>query len=66
MNDIWRIIIDEMEQRRTLGIERYGRPLTPFNGRSGLQDLKEELLDALAYTVQVMKESEGKCSHCGK
>lgn len=38
--------------RRRIGIARYGRPLQAHNGRDALRDLREELLDALAYSEQ--------------
>lgn len=41
-----------MEQRRELGIERYGTPLQYGNGRDAVLDLREELLDAYAYATQ--------------
>jgi hypothetical protein len=58
MTDIWEQIIKTMEDRRAIGIETYGRPLTPFNGRNSLKDLKEELLDAIAYLTQLEEEFE--------
>jgi septal ring factor EnvC (AmiA/AmiB activator) len=39
-------------ERRRVGIKRYSRPLQAFNGRSANRDLREELLDALAYSEQ--------------
>jgi hypothetical protein len=54
---IWPSIIREMEARRDVGLERYGRPLQAWNGRDALRDLLEELLDAAAYTHQVAAEA---------
>ena len=50
--DLWEEIIKSMEERRQLGIERYGRPVFPFNDRNPALDLEEELLDALVYHKQ--------------
>ena len=41
-----------MEERRRLGLERYGSHLRYENGRSAKLDLQEELLDAYAYATQ--------------
>lgn len=68
--DMWRSLIDRltargqideetaalMEERRHLGIERYGTPLQAGNGRLAVVDLLQELLDALVYTEQVAEE----------
>lgn len=50
------LAIKDMENRKRLGIERYGTPLQAFNGRDGLQDLYEELLDGVVYLRQVQEE----------
>lgn len=56
--DVWAELIGDechtalralMEGRRELGIARYGVPLQRDNGRDHLLDLREELLDAMAY-----------------
>lgn len=60
MMDVWRDLIDTvgpgrpdlvgaMEERRALGIERYGAPLRLDDGRDHVRDLVEELLDGAAY-----------------
>ncbi|MEU9405669.1 hypothetical protein AB0E08_08180 [Streptomyces sp. NPDC048281] len=43
-------------ERRSLGIQRYGRPLQTFNGRDAVQDLMDELLDGATYAMQVKME----------
>ena len=42
--------------RKRIGIERYGTPLQPFNGRDSSRDLYEELLDAAVYVKTLSKE----------
>lgn len=42
--------------RRQKGIDTYGTPLQPFNGRDARQDLMEEILDACAYARQIHLE----------
>lgn len=56
MNDIWKLVLEDMEVRRKLGIERYGRPVQTFNGRDALQDAYEEALDLAVYLKQAMEE----------
>ena len=43
--DLWASVIADMEDRRRLGIARYGTPLQPHNGRDALVDAYEEALD---------------------
>lgn len=52
------LVIKDMQKRIEIGLERYGKLLTSFNGRSSLQDLYEELLDACMYIKQRIIEDE--------
>ena len=54
--DIWRLVIDDMEQRRAVGIERYGVPLQAHNGRDALVDAYQEALDLCCYLRQAIEE----------
>jgi hypothetical protein len=45
-----------LEERCRAGEAHYGTPLTTHNGRSALQDLKEELIDAWQYLCQLEME----------
>jgi hypothetical protein len=56
--DVMQEIIDDLIARRELGAIRYGQPLRTFNGRDALVDLQQELLDALVYSGQVMREKD--------
>lgn len=56
--DIQSRVIEDLRRRRQVGIERYGTPLQPHNGRDVLQDLYEELLDAACYVKQAMVERD--------
>ena len=56
--DVWAELIDAepnpalralYADRRALGIARYGVPLQRGNGRDTARDLREELLDGMAY-----------------
>jgi hypothetical protein len=42
-------LIELIEQRKQLGLGRYGTLLQAFNGRDSLKDVEEELVDALVY-----------------
>lgn len=54
--DIWRLVIDDMEARRAIGIERYGTPLQAHNGRDALIDAYQEALDLCVYLRQAIEE----------
>lgn len=45
-------VIAAMRASLALGIRKYGTGLQPFNGRDVVQDLAEELRDALVYARQ--------------
>jgi hypothetical protein len=53
---IWPLVIADCEERHRLGVERYGTPLQPFNGREPLVDAYQEQLDKLAYLRQEIEE----------
>lgn len=54
--DVQSLVIADIEERRRVGIQRYGTPLQTFNGRDALIDLYQELLDAAMYTRQLIEE----------
>lgn len=56
--DIQSMVIDDIGKRRSVGIERYGTALQPFNGRKTLRDIYEELLDAACYVKQRLVEED--------
>lgn len=39
------LVLKDIAERKRLGIERYGAPLQPFNGRDALLDAYQEALD---------------------
>lgn len=51
-------VIEDLKARTELGLKKYGRPLTTFDGRKSLQDLYEELLDACQYIKKAIMEEE--------
>jgi hypothetical protein len=56
--DIFELVKQDIEARAEKGIKKYGERLKPFNGRNALQDLYEELLDAVMYTKQLLLEQK--------
>lgn len=56
--DVMAEVIADLTERRRVGIERYGTPLQPFNGRKALVDAYQEGADLLAYLKQEMIERE--------
>jgi hypothetical protein len=56
--DVQTLVIADIEARRDVGIDRYGTALQPHNGRDGLRDLYEELLDAACYVRQLIAERD--------
>jgi len=55
------LVIQDMANRKQLGIERYGTALQPFNGRDALVDAYEEALDLCVYLRQAIEErNKGK------
>lgn len=56
--DVTDHVIADLQQRRQFGVEKYGQPLMPFNGRRSLQDFYEELMDATLYVKQHLIEIE--------
>lgn len=52
------LVIEDIIERKQVGIDRYGLPLGPFNGRNAAQDAYEEALDLTAYFRQVLLERD--------
>lgn len=53
------LVIADIEDRKRLGIERYGTVLQAFNGRNALVDAYQEALDLVIYLRQVLEEDHG-------
>ncbi len=56
--DVWLLVLKDMEERRQLGIRKYGVPVQPGNGRDALTDAYQEALDLCVYLRQVIAERE--------
>ena len=55
---IWDLVMDDMRERDTVGLKRYGTRLQPHNGRHMLRDAYEEILDQAVYIRGAMYEQE--------
>jgi hypothetical protein len=54
--DCWLLVMKDMEERRVGGIQKYGQPVMPFNGRKALIDAYQECLDMAVYLRQAIEE----------
>lgn len=52
------LVVEDVQARERVGIERYGKPLDPHNGRDAVMDAYEEALDLVMYLRQVLAERE--------
>ena len=56
--DVWLLVMDDMSDRRSVGIERYHTPLQVNNGRDALIDAYQEALDMVVYLRQLIAERD--------
>lgn len=56
LTPVWDLVIQDMQERNQVGIQRYGTPLQPFNGRDALVDAYQEALDLAVYLRQAIVE----------
>lgn len=54
------LVMEDMQTRKKIGIERYGVPLQANNGRDALRDAYEEALDLAIYLRQAIEERSEK------
>lgn len=50
------LVLDDLVERKRIGIERYGTPLQAHNGRDALVDAYQEALDLCIYLRQAIEE----------
>lgn len=62
--DIWALVLKDMEERRQVGIQRYGTPLQAHNGRDARVDAYQEALDLCVYLRQAIEESGCPSASC--
>jgi hypothetical protein len=54
------LVIEDVEARLRIGIQRYGTPLQANNGRDALWDAYQEALDLVVYLRQMIAERDGQ------
>lgn len=52
------LVVADIQQRKAIGVERYGSVLQSFNGRNVARDKYEEDLDGLMYSRQLLEQWE--------
>lgn len=52
------LVVKDIEDRKRFGLEKYGTLLQAGNGRKGLVDLYQELIDAACYCRLLIEEGE--------
>lgn len=50
------LVVQDLEERKRVGVERYGMPLRAHNGRDALVDAYQEALDLTVYLRQTLQE----------
>ena len=54
------LVCVDIQNRKRLGIQRYGTVLQPHNGRDALRDAYEEALDLAQYLKQALLERDSE------
>jgi hypothetical protein len=54
----WDLVLKDIKKRDDFGLRKYGVRLQPYNGRDTLQDVYEELLDAVVYIRTLLYERD--------
>lgn len=58
--DITDLVCADLVERNAVGIEKYGTPLQPNNGRDALLDAYQEALDLVKYLRQALYERHNR------
>lgn len=53
---VWDLVLRDIADRDTIGVERYGTHLQAFNGREPIVDAYQEALDFIVYIRQGIEE----------
>ena len=59
-------VMEDMRARADMGLKKYGTYLQAFNGRDGLRDAYEEVLDLAVYLRQVIDERDERMKDAGE
>lgn len=63
---VYERVIEDMRVRADVGLARYGTYLQAYNGRDGLRDAYEEVLDLAVYLRQVIDERDERMREAGE
>jgi hypothetical protein len=63
---ILNLVLEDLKTRAEHGQKKYGTFLMSHNGRDGMMDLYQELLDAVMYIRQLIEEREHPCEKPSK
>lgn len=58
-DDVLALVMQDLSDRREMGIAKYGTPLQTHNGRDALMDAYQEALDLVMYLRQAIAERDG-------
>ncbi|HAQ03028.1 TPA: hypothetical protein DCQ22_04010 [Candidatus Nomurabacteria bacterium] len=56
--NVWDLVLQDMQARDVMGLQKYKTHLQPFNGRDPLWDAYQEALDLVVYLRQAIFEKE--------
>lgn len=57
---VYSLLLEDLESRYKIGMQRYGKALQPFNGRDALRDAYEEAIDLAFYLRQAIYERDNE------
>lgn len=57
---VTKLVLEDFVERMEMGIEKYGMPLQPKNGRDPLIDAYQEVMDLALYMRQMIYEKFGE------
>lgn len=55
---VWDAVIEDMRARNQFGVEKYGGPLEPYDGRDTLKDAYQEACDLTVYLKAQLMEGD--------
>jgi hypothetical protein len=63
---VYERVMEDMRARADMGLKKYGTYLQAHNGRDGLRDAYEEVLDLAVYLRQVIDERDERMKDAGE
>ena len=62
-DDVWKLVISDMIDKRSSDVAKHDKPLLAHNGRNLLVDAYQEILDAAVYLRQKIQEDKDMPVH---